>query len=449
MAQSQTQANLALFIGETYCEIEARPLSTSNKQDDSHSSFFSKLIFLPQTSLKSALMSASLEIAKLNYKIENIYIVCRYLERLKTFRLGGSVIQVTHKGLENNYTLENTMRFSLAASSLIIAFEDKVSVSDLPALLNTEFERTRKVNPEANKVVINLDPRIFSDEKINIIKNFFKEKSFKIFSNSEPQNLNAIRRVLLNAGTEGTKEELVKEVHDAFPEAQLYFWNKNAFKTEIENYELYFSADDFLGKNYFSDNVEKIIYLDIENWMVLKKTMEPVWDSPWGKVDRPHFENTKLSLHPLTEILIDENAFLQFSKHPAASEPGPMTAGRGVKSLILDIFYTDLKEKSKMQILFPALKNANTANKIQSQFKVLEHGQKTESKTLKENDIKDFIYELIQFDISRNGCSPQNSICLGNMAFLNRQIGTQPEQANEHKEIFQWTHEIFNQVGKI
>lgn len=433
MTDTQTQANLALFIGETYCEIEVQTLDCK--------SIFTKEIFLPQISLKNALQTTAAEVLKLGYTIQNIYAVCRYLERLKTFRLGGSVIQVTHKGLENNYMLENTSRFSLAAASLIIAIDPKSSAKDLTEHISTEFDRTRKVNPEANKVVINLDPKQVSAAKIEVIQNFFKEKNFKLFTNTTPYDLNSIRQVLLNAGTEGTKEELTKEIHEAFPTAQIKFWSNDKFVSEVENYQLYFSAEDFLGSTFFSDKnktIDKLIHLDIENWMVLEKDHKSSWDSPWGKIKRSHYRNTKLSLHPLTEILIDQNAYLQFSKAPAPSEPGPMTAGRGVKSLILDVFYSDMKSKKLLGQLFPALQNVNIENKIQSQFKVLEHGQKTESKTLNQADIKEFIFELIQFDISRLGCNNENSLCTGNMSFLNKKkTSTQ----------FKWTNEIFKKVN--
>ncbi len=433
MTDTQTQANLALFIGETYCEIEVQNLDQQ--------SILTKEIFLPQISLKNALQSTAADVLKLGYSIQNVYVVCRYLERLKTFRLGGSVIQVTHKGLENNYMLENTTRFSLAASSLIIAIDGKSSAKDLAVQISTEFDRTRKVNPEANKVVINLDPTQVSTDKIEIIQNFFKEKNFKLFTNTTPYDLNSIRQVLLNAGTEGTKEELTKEIHEAFPSAQILFWSKDRFMPDVENYQLYFSAEDFLGSTFFSDknkNINKLIHLDIENWMVLEKVNKSSWDSPWGKIQRPHYRNTKLSLHPLTEILIDGNAYLQFSKVPAPSEPGPMTAGRGVKSLILDVFYSDLKNKKLLGQLFPALQNVNIENKILSQFKVLEHGQKTESKTLNLSDIREFIFELIQFDINRLGCNDENSLCTGNMSFLNHKKTSTP---------FKWTEEIFKKVN--
>ena len=434
MTDTQTQANLALFIGETYCEIEVQILD--------HQSLYKKEVFLPQISLKNALQTTATEVAKLGYTIQNVYTVCRYLERLKTFRLGGSVIQVTHKGLENNYMLENTTRFSLAAASLIVAIDCKSSAKDLLVYLNTEFQRTRKINPEANKVVINLDPHQVTKAKLELIQNFFKEKNFKLFTNTTPYDLNSIRQVLLNAGTEGTKEELVKEIHDAFPTSLILFWSNDHFTAEVENYQLYFSAEDFLGSNFFTEknkNVDKIIHLDIENWMVLEKENKLSWDSPWGKIRRPHFRNTKLSLHPLTEIMLDENAYLQFSKTPAPSEPGPMTAGRGVKSLIIDVFYSDLKTKNLLGQLFPALQNANGENKIQSQFKVLENGQKSESKILNQPDIKEFISELIQFDINRLGCNDTNSICTGNMSFLN-------QNKKKNSTEFKWTKEIFKQV---
>ena len=440
MTDNQTQANLALFIGETYCEIEVQNLD--------HQIIFSKEIFLPQITLKNALQTTASEILKLGITIQNVYTICRYLERLKTFRLGGSVIQVTHKGLENNYMLENTGRFYLAASSLIIAIDAKASAADLSEQLSTEFERTRKINPEANKVVMNLDPKQISAAKLKLIQNFFTEKNFKLFSNSTPYDLNSIRQVLLNAGTEGTKDELTKEIRDAFPSAQILFWSQDQFSTDVENYQLYFSADDFLGSTFFSNansTVDKVIHLDIENWMVLEKSHQSCWDSPWGKIQRPHYRNTPLSLHPLTEILIDENAFLQFSKIPAPSEPGPMTAGRGVKSLILDVFFADLKNQVLLTRLFPALQNANIEKKIQSQFKVLENGQKTESKTLNQSDIKEFIQDLIQFDINRLGCSEENSLCTGNMSFLKKD----GLKNSSHLKDFRWTEQIFKKVAEV
>lgn len=431
MTDLQTQANLALFIGETYCEIEVRNLDNQ--------SLYSKEFFLPQFSLKNSLLATQAEMTKLGYKISSTYVVCRYLERLKTFRLGGSVIQVIHAGIENNYTLENTTRFSLAAASLIISIDHTMSSKDIIASLDAEFERTRKINPEANKVVINLDPKIISTETIKAITQFFTAKGFKIFTNTTPYDLKSIRQVLLNAGTEGTKEELSKEIHDAFSESQVFYWINDRFTTELENFELYFSADDFLGHIHFNNKIhskiEKIIHLDIENWMVLQKRKESFWDSPWGVLNRPHYVNIKLSLHPLTEVLIDENSLLQFSKTPASSEPGPMTAGRGVKSLILDLFYSDLKTKNLLTSIFPALLNPNAESKILSQFKVLEHSQKTESKTLMQSDIKEFITELIQFDISRLDCDKNNSVTTGNMSFT---IG-------ENKK-FKWTDEIFKQL---
>ena len=430
MTKHQTQANLALFIGETYCEIEARDLDNNI--------IFSKDFFLPQSSLKNSLNLAQAEILKSNHQILNTYVVCKYLERLKAFRLGGSVIQITQAGLENNYMLENTNRFSLAAASLIISIDIKTSKDNVKKILETEFERLRKINPEANKVVIHLSPSLFKQNVIDFIVSFFESKDFKIFMNQAPQELSSIRKALLNAGTEGTKEEICKEIQEIFKGCTTYFWIDNEFKTEFENYQLYFSSDDFLGSVFLKNAIEKVVLLDIENWMVLENKLEPTWDSPWGNINRKHYSNTRLTLHPLTEILLDENTLLKFSKNPASSEPGPMTAGRGVKSLILDLFYSDFKKNESMIQLFPALENKNTENKISSQFKVLEHSQKSETKNLLQADIKQFITELISFDINRLGCHSKNSITIGHLSFLKQENKT-----------FRWTNEIFKMSQKI
>lgn len=432
MTKDQTQVNLALYIGETYCEIEVR-----SGLDEV---ILKKMFFLPQITLKSALSSLKKTLSEKKCYVNHVYIVCRYLERLKNFRLGGSVIQVIHQGLENNYTIENSNKQSLAASALIISIEPDFSVDTL----DLEIERIKKINPDANKVVISLDDQMISAEKIQEISSFFTNKQFKVFTNRLPHNLTEIRKVLLNAGTQGTKDEIVDEIKEHFPESQVFFWVKDSYTENPENYDLYFSADDFLASNQFQKTITKNIHLDIENWIILENSMEDIWDSPWGKIHRPHYRTVRFSLSPLTEILVDNNALLQFSKTPAPSEPGPMTAGRGVKSLILDLFYSDMKNQSSLTELFPQLNNLQVENKINSQFKVLEHAQNMNTtisgKQLKQIDIKNFILEIIQFDSERIGCHDKNTTYTGNMSFII------PKSENRK---FSWTNLIFQKAKQL
>lgn len=432
MTKDQTQVNLALYVGETYCEIEVR------SSDDEV--IVQKLFFLPQTTLKSALSSLRKILSEKNCIVRNTYIVCRYLERLKNFRLGGSVVQVIHHGLENNYTLENSTKQSLAASALIIPVHPHFSVDTL----DNEIERIKKINPDANKVVISLDDKLISPENIQNIISYFSDKQFKTFINKFPQNLSEIRKVLLNAGSQGTKDEITDEIKENFPDCHIFFWVKDNYTEQPENYDLYFSADDFLASTQFDQFISKNIHLDIENWVILENSMEDLWDSPWGKIHRPHYKTVRYSLGPLTEILVDSNALLQFSKNPAPSEPGPMTAGRGVKSLILDLFYNDMQKDKSLSELFPQLHNLQVENKINSQFKVLEHAQSMNNsisvKPLKQADVKNFILEIIQFDSERVGCHDKNTTYTGNMSFII------PSRGHQN---FSWTNLIFKKSKQL
>lgn len=439
MTEAKTQANLVLFIGETYCELEVRTLDNTNIEDNIHGkkSLLVKDFFLPQTTLKNILGQINKQLAGQNIEIQSIYTVYKYFDRLKNFRLGGSVIQVTHAGLENNYVFENTMKQSLAASSLIISIPTPFN---LDQFIN-DFERVKKINPEANKAVINLDPCVINSETFHFIENFFKAKNFSIFKTETSKNIVSLRKVLLSAGTQGTRDELISEIKEAFPSSSIFIWIKNQFRKydDVENYDLYFSAQDFLAHRFLKNSTEKIVHLDIESWEIIDNTQEQFWDSPWGKIERQHFAVKKMALHPLTEILIDENGLLQFSKTPIASEPGPMTAGRGVKSVALDTFFEEIKRSEQLNDLFRHSFQTTTENKIKAQFKVLEHGQtllqSSSVKTLQQSDIKNYILDLILFDIQKSGCSKINTFYSGNLSFLVK-----------NKNKFRWTREIFEEI---
>lgn len=432
---SATPHTLAVYLGETYAEFEIHKVVRKNSKKES---VFKKTFFLPQTSLKTALNVVQKHLDENEFKVETVLIVCRYLERLKTFRLGGSVVQVVHEGFENSYVVENTQKVSLAANALAMSIKPEMTSDDL----RTEFNRIKKINPDANKVVFQLDPKLISTELYQMCLDFFKEQQFKIFQCDTPHDLISIRHHLLNAGSEGTKEEIVSEFQEHFPGASVAFWIRDQFvKTDSEgwdNTDLYFSSLDFMTYHMNRLGKTRMIHFDIENWMILTNQTKNIWNSPWGKIDRNHPMMTQTALQPLTEILIDETSRLQFSKVPASSEPGPMIAGRGVKSLLVDLFFTDLLKVESFTTLFPNMANPALQSKIQSQFKVLENGQKTISQVMTQSDLKQFVYELLKFELELHLESPFNqlkeAVWTGNLAFL-----IQPQAQN-----FSWTELILN-----
>ncbi len=451
MTNASTQALLAIYLGETYAEIEVRSLPLNKKSK----ALFKKNYFLPQSSLKTTLNQVQKKLTELNVQITDSYVVCRYLERLKTFRLGGSVVQVVHKGFENSYVVENTSRVSLAASALVISVADDFSTE----FFTNEMIRIKKINPDANKVVIELDSELIPAVNIQKIKDFFIELGFKIFACDKPQDLLQVRKTLLNAGSEGTKEEIISELKENFkygdPENEtktnVHFWIKDQFKPthtdttdahSFENFDLYFSSQDFLANLLQLSKKKNLIHFDLENWMILSSDQKKIWDSPWGLIHRNYNTTTSIALHPLTEILIDETSRLQFSKTPASSEPGPMIAGRGVKSLLIDLFWQHIQSDAQFKTLFPQLENPLLQTKIESQFKVLEKGQRSESKELNKDDMIEFVKELIDFELELKLGHPasetEKAIWTGHLSGL----------INKKSVAFSWTDSIFKYLGE-
>lgn len=428
-------AVLAVYLGEIYAEIEVRTIGKLKSKV-----MFKKSFFLPQSSLKTTLNQVQKNLTELNLKITDAYVVCRYLERLKTFRLGGSVVQVVHRGFENSYVIENTSRVSLAASALVISIDKDTS----PEFLATELARIKKINPDANKVVIELDSQLIPAKEIESIKDFFTEHGFKIFECHNPQDLLSVRKTLLNAGSEGTKEEIVSELKENFNQPSVHFWLNDQFHEatqSFDNFDLYFSSQDFLSHQLKKSKKKNLVHFDLECWMILGSEQKMLWDSPWGLISRPHSLMTSIALHPLTEILIDETSRLQFSKLPTSSEPGPMIAGRGVKSLLIDLFWEHINADPYFKTLFPQLENKLLQTKIESQFKVLEKGQRSESTELTKSDLIEFVLELIDFELELKLGHPvsalEKTLWTGHLANL------------VHKKCpaFSWTESIFTEIG--
>lgn len=428
-SQVNSNASLAIYLGESYAEIEAR--SVSDKV------LLKKTFFLPQTSLK-AILNQHVKPLAADHTITSVYIVTKYLDRLKSFRLGGSVIQVLNEHQENNYTFEDSTALSLAAAALIIPLNKNFSIDHLQA----EIERVKKVNPEANKVALSLSQ--FSEEQITSIENFFLEQGFSVFTNPEPENLNCLRRTLINAGSEGTKEEIVSELKECLTtedgtEPEIYFWVNDHFQQDFENIDLYFSADQFLH-NFFSKNKKDVlIHTDLERWIVMKNKTSQVWKSPWGKVDYEHIESESIGIHPFSEVKIHSSGHLVFSKVPAAIEPGPMLAGRSVKALVVDAFYKTISKDSNLIQLFPKLSESSLCSKIESQFKVLEKGQAHYEEPFDLKIIQDFVVNKLGYDILLHKVKEEKLEWTGHLNILFKKLDNAVSP-------FSWTAEIFKKI---
>lgn len=420
-----SQASLAIYLGESYAEIEARSVSAADI-------LLKKTFFLPQTSLK-AILNQHVKPLTTEHTISSVYIVTKYLDRLKSFRLGGSVIQVLNENQENNYTFEDSTCLSLAAAALIIPLGKAFTLDQL----KTELERVKKINPEANKVVISLSQ--FSAEQIASIENFFLEQNFSVFKNPEPDNLHTLRKTLINAGSEGTKEEIVSELKDCLGDPEIHFWVKNKFQKDFENIDLYFSADQFLHNLFKKNKKDLLIHTDLERWIVMKNKISPVWNSPWGKVNYEHIESEAIGIHPFSEVKIHSSGHLVFSKVPAAIEPGPMLAGRSVKTLVVDAFYKTISQDPNLIQLFPKLAETSLCGKIESQFKVLEKGQAHYEEPFDLKIIQDFVVNKLGYDILLHKVKEEKLEWTGHLNILFKKLDNAVSP-------FSWTTEIYKRL---
>ncbi len=423
-----SNASLAIYLGESYAEIEIR----IGRQSIVHKQFF-----LPQISLKNIISQCVKTSLPEGCTITQCFLVTKYFDRLKTFRLGGSVIQLLDDKNENNYTFEDSSKLSLAATSLIISLPQNFNFQQHEIFLTEEIQRLKKINAETKKIVISL--KSIDPKQLSQIIHFFEGHDFKVFNNPAPHDMNSLRRTLINAGSEGTKDEIISEIKEVFPEAQIKFWVKDEFTDQFENIDLFFSADQFLLHKLNTEKKDIIIHTDIERWIVLKKEKISTWDSPWGKINYDHNITQNIGLHPFAEIIINESGQLSFSSTPAAIEPGPILAGRSVKTLILDAFYSEIANDPSLSQLFPQTLTTQIANKISSQFKVLEKGQVHYDEPLGLPIIQDFIINKLGYDILLHKTKIETIIWTGHLNKLFQKL-------NNNLIEFSWTNEIFKKV---
>ena len=429
---------LALYLGESYASLGAFDLSATAAEKKESNLLFEKSVFLPQVSFKNLLNQTKLALGEA--KIEKVFLVTRYLDRLKSFRLGGSVAQVVMEGFENAYAATNTKALSLAAATLVISVtEEKITEEFLTA----ELARIKKINPDVNKIVLQISENKISIKKRELIHEFFSKAEFKIFNCAQPSDLGQVRRSLLNAGSEGTKEEILSEVKEAFgAETEILIWTGQGFHSTFENYELFASASDFIS-SWVQDHKARFgAYLDHESFRMITVDRNLQWSSPWGLIPMDHKDSGELTPHPFSEIKLDHLSMLSISKKPMQYEPGPVLAGRGMKPLVIDAFLEDLEDNHYMQSLFPNMNSDLQKKKTHNHFTVLEKGQMTNLLSTTKKEMKNFILSGLVTEIKLQSKNDP-VILLGPLQHLIPPQGTEDIQRVSD---FSWPIEIMKKA---
>ncbi|MBC7420185.1 MAG: hypothetical protein H7328_05605 [Bdellovibrio sp.] len=432
---------IALYLGESYASLGVFDLKNKKKPTQKHTLLFEKSVFLPQVSFKNLLnqtKAALPELAETGFK--KIFIVTRYLDRLKTFRLGGSVVQAVTEGFENCYAATDTKALSLAAATLVISINDSTISEEF---LTSELARIRKINPDANKIVLQLAEEKISAKNRELVHHFFTAAEFKVFVCSQPNDLSQVRRSLLNAGSEGTKEEILSEIKEALGETiEISFWVDGKFKTEIENCEIFSSASDFLASCVQDQKANYGAYLDHETFRMISTDKKSSWQSPWGPMPMDHKDIAELTPHPFSEIKLDHLSMLSIAKKPTQYEPGPVLAGRGMKPLVIDAFQSDLSENSYMQSLFPNMNTELQRKKIDNHFSVLEKGQVSNLLSTTKNEMKTLILSGLTTEIKQH--SKNNPVVL--LGPLQHLVPIDAKSSVTRLENFYWPTEIMKKA---
>lgn len=235
-----------------------------------------------------------------------------------------------------------------------------------------------------------------------VLQSFFAGAGLKIFTCTSAHNQSELRKTLLNAGSEGTKEEIVTELKENFGEkSEVYFYSPKGFRTQFENCELFNSTNNFLAQFLKTNKFDQGAYFDIESLKFVQQHKGDSWQSPWGSIPVEHSHYYDLFIHPFSEVKLNHLSILQVEGGTLQLEPGPVVAGRAIKPLLLDLFYNEMAENTLSKSLFSQLTQDNLKQKISNIFSVLEKGQKnpglsTQIKDLKSN-ILDSIYNEVLF----------------------------------------------------
>ncbi len=424
---------IALYLGETYASLGLFDRASK----DSAALLFEKSIFLPQVSLKNLAAQALVQFKSLAPECETpvqVFIVTKYFDRLKQFRLGGSVSQVVIKGFENSYTLHDTKKLSLAASQLIISIEPhKIDEEHLA----TELDRIKKINPDLNKVAISIPEDLMSSEEAQKIENFFIAKEMKVFRNPMGHNLDSLRKTLLNAGSEGTKEEITQVFIENFGEkTEVQYFTFDGFKKDFENCELFHGADNFLALSLKSQKISEAAYLDIEQLSHISQVSNNIWNSPWGDINITHFTHQNLGPHFFSELKLNHLSMLSYNSSNVQLEPGPILAGRAIKPLLLDLFYEKLSQNKFYQDLFPNINTPTLLSKIKNLFSTLEKSQKSDTLNVTIEDLQNDVLNTIELKTKLYNKLTKPVFC-GPLAHL---------LAPDQKVLFSWPTEIKKMV---
>lgn len=435
---------IALSIGESFAEIS---LYCQKKRQTIH---FERW-YLPKEPLKSSLKAFFEKWGKdNNSQISNVFISSRFLEKILSFRLGGSVAQLITNGFENwpylrqpskkynlknlaglifNKTDENSntqMRNSFYASEeLIFGIKERInSKGEVETPLNLEELEaiaTKLTEQGIQKVVINFLHSDKNSVHVKATEDFLRSRNFEIFSplNSSTDEVANWRQNTLNASVAGTFNEIKNEITEAVSEFLpkesiafitspfMFFSEDNSLKINS-----IFAQDQNIKRAHQNKTSKTYLLLGLERFSILRLSdEESYWQSPWGKIAISKVKRTDLISQPTASLFVNAWDEIDFTPSKEGYEPGPMSWGRGQSPLVFDLM-------AESNLLSPDLQKRVVTSGVQKFEHQLLTLLKNSSHT-KTRDVKKAKIELLNLfkhklmtEIYIN-CSTQDEIHVG------------------------------------
>lgn len=348
---------MGLHLGVSFAEISL--LKADTLEPIAH-----QRIYLPRLPLKSALQKFILKHSSTN--IKKIFIASNHVEKLAPFRLGGSTAHLVTEGFENTGWLsqvcENTCpptRWpSVQSQELIFGIKERVSASgEILEPLDLEFisQIVSKLKlMEVKRVCIHFLHSQKNPAHLQQAGEIIRSQGFEVYDTRYDSDLDIekSRRLSLTSAVAGTWEDIKLELQQAFPSTEetpaIFVLNSHGYKElsqatdSLEN----LSGLDYLW-GYFQNN--NIIHLGLENFSrILPKQKTNTWESPWGKVYRPHSKKNFLEAQPTSPLKVNFWDEIDFDLSTEGFEPGPMSLGRGQKLTAFDLFFDELIQKPEL-----------------------------------------------------------------------------------------------------
>lgn len=365
---------LGIFIGESFAELTLVDAKTKEKID------FQRW-YLPRFSLKNYLSKYLAE--KSITKLDSAYVTHRYLEKLFTFRVGGSVAQLITLGFEKTLNLEEKLISnstlwpqkppSVSSAELVFSINEKVDssgrVTKKVDLKELESISAKLKMMDIKKICLHLYNSNQNDENLKTAKAYLETEGFDLFiPESGPLELQFQhwRKNLIEAALTGTflemQEEIKSGLASALDEKQIHYLDSdlNWFQNEknkrigslvaLEN--LWMKM--FPGLFKLNDTFD-IFHFGLENFSLIQSQIAN-WEIAWGKIPLQSYNRKDFQIQPTQSLKLNDNNELVIDKKELSFEPGPVTMGRGIIPCIYDILNfsqelaTDLQDKLKRSL---------------------------------------------------------------------------------------------------